>query len=322
MRLIWLLLIRTAVFLLACSAVLCAQETAVAKMPLPELQKLAQDGDPAAQNEMGIRYRLGNDVDKDPSKAVGWFLKAAKQGFAKAYFNLGAAYYNGDGVKVNDDDACVWFNLAADAGDQRGEEAMARTKQEFTQTQITRCELLTGTAYQTGERVKQDYGKAMDWYMKAANAKDGLACERVAYMYDRGLGVAANKDESLRWLKRSADLGYLPAVYEMGYMYDKGQGVPEDIGKAKKMYELAAAGGQTEALIALGGMYQEGRGAKQNPQEALAYYLVAADFGSPDGKALANKVSAQLTPKQLSAAHTEAKRIRALSRPPLMLIKK
>ena len=68
-----------------------------------------------------MRYRVGDDVDKDPAKAVPWFLRAAKQGYAKAYFNLGAAYYNGDGVAVNDQDACVWFSLSADAGDQRGE---------------------------------------------------------------------------------------------------------------------------------------------------------------------------------------------------------
>ena len=299
------------------------EPSAVSKLSLDQLQKLANSGDPAAQNELGVRYRLGTDVEKDPGKAIPWFLKAAKQGYGKAYFNLGAAYYNGDGVNISDEDACVWFTLAADAGEQRGVEAVARTREQFTSAQVTRCALLTGTAYQTGERVKQDYGKAMDWYLKAANAKDGLACERVAYMYDRGLGVTANNEESLRWLKRSADLGYVPAIYEMAYMYDKGgMGLQQDIAKAKRMYEMAAAGGQVEALLALGAMCQEGRGAKTDRQEALSYYLAAADFGSPDGKAMADKLSAELTPKQLAAAQAEAKRIKALSRPQLALIKK
>lgn len=302
---------------------LSAQANAnLATLPLADLQKLANTGDAAAQTELGVRYRLGTDVDKDPSKAVLWFLKAAKQGYAKAYFNLGAAYYNGDGVTVNDQDSCVWFTLAADAGDPRGEEAVARTKQEFTSSQLTRCESLTATAYLTGERVKQDNSRALYWYQKAAEAKDGLACERLAYLYDRGIGTPVNKDESLKWLKRSADLGYVPALYELGFMYDKGLGVQSDLVKAKKMYELAAAGGQLEALLALAGMYQEGRGAKLDRQEALSFYLAAADFGSPDGKAMADKLSAQLTPKQVSAAQTEAKRIRALSRPQLALIKK
>ena len=296
--------------------------TVVGKLPIEDLQKLADAGDPAAQNELGLRYRLGSDVEKNPTKAIPWFLKAARQGYAKAYFNLGAAYYNGDGINVNDQDSCVWFMLAADAGDQRGEEAVARTKQDFTSVQMTRCEVLVATAYLTGERVKQDYGKALQWYQKAADAKNGLACERVAYMYSRGLGVPVNKDESLRWVKRSADLGYVPAIYEQGYMYDKGMGVPQDIAKAKKMYELSAAYGQIEALLALGGMYEEGRGVKLDRQEALSYYLAAADFGNPDGKALADKLSSQLTPKQVAAAQTQAKRIRLLSKPPLTMIKK
>jgi uncharacterized protein len=296
--------------------------TSVSKLPIAKLVGLADSGDAAAQTELGIRYRLGTDVDKDPAKAVSWFLKAAKQGYAKAYFNLGAAYYNGDGVSVNDQDSCVWFTLSADAGDQRGEEAVARTRQEFTSSQMTRCEMLTATAYLTGERVKQDYRKAFYWYQKAAEAKDGLACERVAYLYDRGLGVPADKNASLKWLKHSADLGYVPALYELGYMYDKGMGIPGDIVKAKKMYELAGAGGQSEALLALGEMYQDGRGAKLDRQEAMAYYLAAADFGNPDAKALSDKLSTQLTPKQISAAKEEARRIKFLSKPPLMLTHK
>jgi hypothetical protein len=133
--------------------------TPVGKLPIAKLQELADSGDPAAENELGVRYRVGTDVDKDPAKAIPWFLKAARQGYAKAYFNLGAAYYNGDGVNVSDQDACVWFTLAADVGDQRGIEAVARTQQEFTPAQMTRCELLAATAYQSGERVEQTTAK-------------------------------------------------------------------------------------------------------------------------------------------------------------------
>src|ERR1039457_1725997 len=57
-----------------------------------ELTKRAEAGDAVSQNELGIRYRLGADVEKDPAKAIPWFLKAAQQGNAKAYFNqLGRA---------------------------------------------------------------------------------------------------------------------------------------------------------------------------------------------------------------------------------------
>jgi uncharacterized protein len=315
-------IILLAFFLTAPFSVLASQEGSVSTMPIAQLQKLAESGDPAAQNELGLRFRLGTDVDKDPAKAVGWFRKAAKQGFSKAYFNLGVAYYNGDGVGVNDQDSCVWFLLASDAGDARGAEAFARAQQTFTPSQRNECESLAATAYLTGNLIKQDYGKAFQWYQRAAESKDGLACERLAYMYDRGLGVTANKEEALKWLKHSADLGYVPAIYEVGYMYDKGLGVPQDAARAKKQYELAAAGGQSEALVALGNMYEEGRGVKQDRQKALAFYLVAADFGNADGQAAVAKLKTQLSPKQISAAQDEAKRIKGLSKPPLALVRK
>ena len=119
--------------------------TPVVRLPIADLQKQAQAGDPAAQNELGLRYRLGTDVEKDPAKAIPWFLKAARQGYAKAYFNLGAAYYNGDGVNVNDQDSCVWFMLAADAGDPRGQEAVDRMRRETPPRMVTECVVLTAS---------------------------------------------------------------------------------------------------------------------------------------------------------------------------------
>jgi TPR repeat protein len=307
----------------ALATTLSGQENAaVGKLPIAQLQKLADSGEPAAQNELGVRYRLGTDVDKDPARAVPWFAKAAKQGYAKAYFNLGAAYYNGDGVAINDSDACVWFLMAADAGEQRGQEALARTREQFTPARMTLCEVLAATAYLTGERVKQDYGKALQWFAAAASAKDGLACERLAYMYSRGLGVPTNPQESLTWVKRSAELGYAPALYELGYSYDHGLNGTQDVAAAKKYYEQAAANGQPEALVALGDMYEQGRGTKLDRQQALSYYIVASEYGSPEGQASAERLMPQLTPKQVTAAKKGAFNIATSSKHPLVLVRK
>jgi uncharacterized protein len=40
-------------------------------------------------------YATGEGVPKDDAEAVKWFRKAAEQGHAKAQFNLGAMYDNG-----------------------------------------------------------------------------------------------------------------------------------------------------------------------------------------------------------------------------------
>ena len=273
-----------------------------------ELTKRAEAGDAVAQNELGIRYRLGADVEKDPAKAIPWFLKAAQQGNAKAYFNLGAAYYNGDGVAVNDEESCVWFMLAADAGDTSGREAVERVRRDEKPDGIVQCEALTASAYLRGGPIKPDLGQALHWYTQAANDGSGLACERLAYVYSQGIGVQQDKEQSLKWLKRSADLGYLPAVFELGMAYETGTTVSQDLAKAKKLYDQAGHSGQPDALFALGNLYAEGRGTKADQQKAFMYYTLAAAYGSTNGKRRAEELEKGLTHKQVIAAKQEAQR--------------
>ncbi len=291
----------------------------VGELSISELTKRAEVGDPVAQNELGIRYCLGIDVEKDPAKALPWFRKAAQQGNAKAYFNLGAAFYNGDGVAINDEESCVSFMLAADAGDTRGQEAVERVRRNEKSDSIVQCEALTASAYLRGGPIKQDLGQALHWYTKAANAGSGLACERLAYLYSQGIGVQPDKEQSLKWLQHSADLGYLPAVFELGMAYETGTTVPQDLAKAKKLYDQAAHGGQLDALLALGNLYAEGKGTKADQQKAFMYYILAAAYGSTNGKRRAEELEARLTPKQVTAAKQEALRfVQSASKNPLL----
>jgi len=49
-----------------------------------------------------------------------------------------------------------------------------------------------GLMYHTGEGVKQDYDKAMDWHLKAYSKRNGDALNNIGVMYRDGLGVATN----------------------------------------------------------------------------------------------------------------------------------
>lgn len=44
------------------------------------------------QNNLGVMYRDGSGVAKDLNAAIGWFQKAATQGYTKAMINLGSVY--------------------------------------------------------------------------------------------------------------------------------------------------------------------------------------------------------------------------------------
>ena len=54
-----------------------------------------------------------------------WFLKAAEQGQAKAQFNLGVLYFNGQGVKQDFVNAKKWFEKAAKQGHAEATEFLA-----------------------------------------------------------------------------------------------------------------------------------------------------------------------------------------------------
>jgi TPR repeat protein len=55
---------------------------------------LADQGDAAAQYNLGLMYVDGHGVAQDDAAAVSWFRKAADQGYADAQYNLGLMYAN------------------------------------------------------------------------------------------------------------------------------------------------------------------------------------------------------------------------------------
>ena len=62
------------------------------------LRKAAEQGDAKAQYNLGIAYYNGEGVAKDQVEAVKWWRKAAEQGDAQAQLYLGLAHNNGFGA--------------------------------------------------------------------------------------------------------------------------------------------------------------------------------------------------------------------------------
>jgi hypothetical protein len=76
-------------------------------------RKAAEQGNAAAQNDLGNMYTEGQGVPPDYVEAMKWLRKAAEQGNAAAQNNLGNMYSNGQGVPQDYVQAHKWFNLAA-----------------------------------------------------------------------------------------------------------------------------------------------------------------------------------------------------------------
>lgn len=80
----------------------------------------AEQGNAAAQYNLGAMYYKGQGVRRDDAEAVRWYRQAAEQGLAQAQNNLGVMYAERRGVRQDRALAQEWFGKACQNGDQDG----------------------------------------------------------------------------------------------------------------------------------------------------------------------------------------------------------
>lgn len=84
-----------------------------------ELRAAARTGNPAAECELGMRYRFGSlQIPRDSDQAVYWLTRAAEKGNVEAQLTLGNMYRIGEGVGMNYQIAKKWLSKAASSGSQ------------------------------------------------------------------------------------------------------------------------------------------------------------------------------------------------------------
>ncbi|KAL7718594.1 Protein kinase domain-containing protein [Entamoeba marina] len=76
-------------------------------------EKAAKQNVPEALFNLGNIYLKGNGVEKDINKAIEFFEKAAKQNVPEALFNLGDLYLNGNGVEKDEKIAITYLEKSA-----------------------------------------------------------------------------------------------------------------------------------------------------------------------------------------------------------------
>lgn len=87
----------------------------------PQLREQANQGNPAAENVIGLVYSVGDakqGIPSDENQAARWFAKAAEHGNVPAQSKLGALYWSGRGVAKDDNQAYFWTVLARASGDE------------------------------------------------------------------------------------------------------------------------------------------------------------------------------------------------------------
>ena len=104
-------------------------------------REAAEQGDAAAQCNLGHIYIRGENVEQDFKEALKWYRKAAEQGDEQAQYNLGIMHNKGDGVLPDYVTAYAWANIAeANGFDVKKFEGQLEIK--MTSEQIAKAEEL------------------------------------------------------------------------------------------------------------------------------------------------------------------------------------
>lgn len=278
---------------------------------LRELKPLAEQGNAAAQFNLGSLYYQGRGVPQDYSEALKWTRKAAEQGHVFAQVTMGSIYAEGVPGVIQKDypQALMWFVFAAAQGDIEAMELRDTMASRMTPTQIAEA-----------QRLAREF-KPQDVYTKTFQANKALAEKgdadaqfKVGLMYYLGQGVLRDYLEALGWFKKAARQNNPYAQYNAGYMYEKGEGTPQDHGEAAKYYRQAAERGNQLAQYTLGYLYEKGRGVPQDEVQALMWYNLAAIQGETKAKAARDRVTVWMTPAQIAEAQRRAREFKSVGK--------
>ncbi|MCX6907230.1 MAG: tetratricopeptide repeat protein [Verrucomicrobia bacterium] len=96
----------------------------------------AEKGDARAQFDLGVCYDEGQGVPEDEVVAARWYRKAAEQNLDVAQFNLALCYASGEGVSKDCVKGCKWANLAAAQRNEKAKKFRDLLEEKMTPAQI------------------------------------------------------------------------------------------------------------------------------------------------------------------------------------------
>jgi pilus assembly protein CpaE len=153
-------------------------------------------------------------------------------------------------------------------------------------------------------------GDALPLLRGAAEAGFAPAQHRLAKLYERGEGVAADPALARAWTERAAANGNVRAMHDLGVYYAQGEGEAADASAAFRWFRQAAELGLADSQYNLGVLYHEGRGAAADAGEALFWFYVAAAQGDTEAAARAAELSAGAPPLVAEQAQARARAFR------------
>lgn len=154
---------------------------------------------------------------KDYAAAHAIYLTLANQNDAKACYNLGLMYHDGDGVTKNLDETVKWYTKSAELNYKEAQYMLAsmvfqRQIQSISYPQAVtyyeqaakqghvKSQLNLGMLYFRGDVIAQDMPAAVQWLNLAASNNNSEAQGYMAHLYQQGAGVAQDTVKAAMWL--------------------------------------------------------------------------------------------------------------------------
>jgi len=194
--------------------------------PLSEKQRLAEQGDPRAQYELGDYFAECHAFDLEErfyDDAVQWYDKAAEQGYADARLKrhnmrylVGATV----GDRCSKSLALATVNLGL-----TGVEDLAKKSPQWRKIAdqgLAEAQFMLGNMYACGAGVILDYAEAAGWFRRAAEQGHAKAQYILGHLYFYGTCVARDFGQAARWLAEAHDQGIGPVWMFFEYMHDNG----------------------------------------------------------------------------------------------------
>jgi TPR repeat protein len=191
---------------------------------------------------------------KDFAAAHAIYLSLANQNDAKACFNLGLMYHDGDGVKQDMDEAVKWYTKSADLNYKEAQymlaslvfrreiqsipyERAAQYYQQAAEQGHVKSQLNLGILYFRDDVIPQDLAASFKWLSLAASNNNSEAQGYMANIYMQGIGVEKDTLKAAMWLMLATqnEDQHLVNRHTKMLNYTLVQLTPEQVASAKKL---------------------------------------------------------------------------------------
>jgi TPR repeat protein len=204
--------------------------------------RAANAGNVAAMFDLGAMFDNGRGIPLDRLSAVKWYKMAAQRGNGRAAYNLGVIYRDGDGVARNIAASIEYFRIAASHGIKAAKQNLERLDKSAPKPAVT--------APPPDNTIPEDIMIA-----KPSDAKpnvDSLKRFQEAALERRAIDPSAAKAfaDTVPAVTKDAEKGNELAEYYLGYAYQFGIGVPKDPMKSYILYIKSSTSNDEKVITA------------------------------------------------------------------------